>query len=124
MTSIPFFSTDATVSVADFTYVRSGVLALSNGVGTQMNATSQPPSSDGSEVAENRPSDRSAATRDGATSSMWLAPPFSSDTTGWETSNPTVGNPASANDTANGRPTYPRPTTPTTRSRRPTRSAN
>ncbi len=105
MTSIPAFSTDATVSVADFTYVRSGVFALSNGVGTQMNTTSHPPSADGSDVAENLPSDRSAATRDGTTSSMWLAPPFRSDTTGWDTSKPTVEKPASANDTARGRPT-------------------
>ena len=121
ITNMSLRSADATVWVADWMKERSGVLALSNGVGTQMNTTSAVARSCAADVARNFFAPRIAATRSLEMSSMWLVPAFSLSTVLVEMSNPIVGNPTSANATTSGRPTYPRPTTATVVSRLSTR---
>ena len=70
MTNMSLRRAEATVRVADSTKDKSGVFALSNGVGTQMNTTSALERSPAVVVARNFLAPTMAATRSLAMSSM------------------------------------------------------
>jgi hypothetical protein len=114
MTSWPARSVRATASVAATMYETSGSRVFESGVGTAIAMQSGSLIRFSSVVAENLPAFTNFARRSDGTSWMCEVPLFRRSVTRLLMSNPMTVKPASAISMARGRPTYPRPTMPTT----------
>ena len=110
MTRVPGDRWAEIASAAEVTAPRSGEPSSDRGVGTQITMVWACRRTLGSEVAVN-PAIRMSAISDSERSSMCDFPAFSPSTTRWLTSSPVTFNPDREASCANGRPTYPRPTT-------------
>ncbi len=109
-TSCPDCSTPPSATTAEINGPRSGSRLAVSGVGTQISTASHRASGCTWVVASTRPA--TACNRSDGMSSMYDTPARTLSTLRTSVSKPITSWPASANATASGNPTYPRPIIP------------